>query len=145
MKKITIIVLFLILLFIAPKLFYYFGGIPLFVEQDIGPDLHVFGRPCLWDSSRIQLGNTGYFASVGPNIYQDEADEIPDFYTIDIQKRHLFSNNWGIYYERNFEIEQIPEELVWQDARKIVEYQKKERKVIFTIGKDKYEYILPLF
>jgi len=145
MKKTFIVIFLFLILFIGIKFYIYDGAIPFWVKTDIGPEIHVFGRPCLWKSSRVQIGKTNYVASVGPNIYQDESDQEPDFYTIDIEKRHLFSNNWGIYFERNFEIGQIPKDLLYEDASKIIEYHDKERLVVFTIGKNRYEYTLPIF
>ena len=61
------------------------GETPDWFKPAYGKDLHVMGRPSLWDAQHKKLGDTGFTAAIGANIYQDEDNKEPDSYRIDVE------------------------------------------------------------
>jgi hypothetical protein len=117
---------------------------------DIGPRMHEMGRPAKWKSQRMYLGNTCYVASIGPSVYQDEKDSVPDYYTIDVELRLVekradgsISESWLVIYQRDFAISDMPQGFLDKKISEVVSYQEQSNAVIFSIGTRKYEYILP--
>ena len=51
------------------------------------------GRPSLWDAQHKKLGDTGFTAAIGANIYQDEDNKEPDSYSIDVE----FEQKGGVW------------------------------------------------
>jgi hypothetical protein len=117
---------------------------------DVGPILHEFGRPAEWKSQRMYLGKTCYTASIGPSVYQDEDDEIADYYSIDVEARQLTKlengseeETWLVVYRRDFEISDLPEGLLDKNIDDVVEFDEETNSVTFLIGESSYEYSLP--
>lgn len=115
-------------------------GIPIWVKTDIGPRLHEFGRPALLKLEFISLGSTGFKASIGPGIYQDEDNNVPDYYCIDVEKQH--GNDWYVYFQRQIKIEDLPNDFINKKISEVVELNKNANHVVFKIGNNKYEYTL---
>jgi len=117
---------------------------------DLGPRLHVNGRPAVWKSQELYLGETCYIALVGPHIYQDEKDNEPDYYTIEVHMKIRTKSTEGgstvgytPLFHRSYRIEHIPEELMITRIENIVKYDNNTRTVSFMIGDKVEKYVLP--
>ena len=123
---------------------------PRHEQLDIGPTLHKFGRPASWKSQHMFLGNTCFQASIGPTIYQDETDQDPDYYSIDVEARHVrrlrseeSKESWLVYFSRDFKIQDLPESFLERKIDEVVSFDEKTNVVTFEIGKNKYTYQIP--
>jgi len=119
-------------------------------QLDVGPSLHQRGHPASWKNHNLFLGNTCFKASVGPSIYQDETDQIPDYYSINIEARHVGKlrgerpeEYWMVYFQRDFKIQELPERFLERKIEEIVSFNEKTKLVTFVVGKNKYVYQLP--
>jgi hypothetical protein len=117
---------------------------------DVGARLHEQGRSAEWKSQRTYLGDTCLVASIGPGIYQDESDETPDYYSIDVEIRQIEKNkdgvgseSWLVLYRRDFRIEDLPDEFLKKSINEVVDYDPVSSKAIFHMGNGVYEYKLP--
>jgi hypothetical protein len=108
---------------------------------DIGPSLHQMGRPALWHSQSMALGDTGFVAHVGPTVYENKDDREPDYYSIDVEKAE--GVNWQVYFERDLRIDELPEGFDSRPINEIVSYDSTTRKVTFAVGAKRFEYRLP--
>ena len=118
------------------------GGTPDWFKPDYGEDLHVMGRPSLWDAQHKKLGNTGFTAAIGANVYQDEDNKDPDSYSIDVEFEQKDSSL--VCFNRDFEISSLPKGFLDKDIDDVVSFDPARRKVTFAIGGEEYVYILPM-
>lgn len=105
-----------------------------------GIDFH--DRPIRWESSSVQLGDSGYEAAVGPMMYQDMPDQGPDYYSIEVDQPDGDVSH--VLYHEVFPISTIPIDVMSADAVDLVRYDEDTRTVIFDIGEEEYRYILPV-
>jgi hypothetical protein len=110
-------------------------------RPDIGPQLHQMGRPSVWRSQQLPLGDTGYVATVGPAFYQDDGDNNPDYYSIDVERRD--GPAWHVHFQRDFGMDEIPASLIGKNIADIVSFDERTRRVIFRIGDRQERYRLP--
>ncbi len=115
---------------------------------DNGERVHVSGRSAEWYSKSKYLGDTCYKASIGPYLYRDEGDEDPDFYAIDVQVKTesaeaLGGYVWQVLFARQFHINDISDELLYQNVHEVVSFEPSSRTVTFSLDEKSYVYELP--
>ncbi len=110
-------------------------------HTDYGEKIHEMGRSCLWESDRIELGLSRFTAAVGPNVYQDEDNEEPDFYTVDVEFGHEEGST--VLFERNLHISDLPDNFASLKATEVITFDRKTRRVDFRIGDNKFSYTIP--
>jgi hypothetical protein len=114
------------------------AGLPF----DLGPRLHEMGRPAIWNSQSMALGNTGFVAHVGPGVYEDKDNEEPDYYSMDVE----MDDGGGamlVYFQRDLRIDELPEGFLRKSIGDIVSYDPTTRSVSFSVGARRFEYHLP--
>ena len=119
-------------------------------QLDVGPALHKSGRPASWKSQQMFLGDTCFQASIGPGVYLDETNQEPDYYSIDVEGRHVgktmgekIGKYWLVYFRRDLEIQELPERFLERKIDDVVSFNKETNVVTFEIGKNKYAYPIP--
>ncbi len=112
--------------------------------RDVGDRLHEFGRPAIWDSTRIDLDETGFTAAAGPARYTDEDNEIWDYYSIDVEKPDSDGTVMSVYFSRDYKIDDIPPDLLKRDVAEIASYDKETNVVTFSIGPTNVRYKIPV-
>lgn len=115
---------------------------PKWYRPDLGPDIHVVGRAAMWQAKDIDIKGTKFKAGAGPAVYKDEENNEPDYYRIEVSYS-LHDGNTLVCFSREFHIKEIPENLLNKPIGDIISYSKKRRTVTFTIGSNKYSYVLP--
>jgi hypothetical protein len=115
-----------------------YGG----AAQDIGPTLHEFGRPAIWNATHMPLGASGFTAAAGPGRYEDENNRGWDYYTIDIEKEQ--QRRSYVVFQRDFRMDDIPADLIHKKVDDLVEYNKESGLVVFHIGTNRFTYTLPV-
>jgi hypothetical protein len=108
---------------------------------DIGPSRHQMGRPAEWRLQRMPLGDTGYVAAVGPEFYQDDGNDDPDYYRIDVEKGNASASY--VLFQRDFTIDEIPKTLTDKPISQIIAFDARSRTVTFQIGDRQERYRLP--
>jgi len=98
-----------------------------------------FGTPAEWRPTRIDLTN-GYVANVGPYFYQDETNDIPDYYSIDIEKRE--GNAWPVYFSVDMPLDWVSSNKLTASAKEIVSFNPQTGIVIFDVGTTSFTYRL---
>lgn len=123
---------------------------PKSAQLDVGPTLHKLGRPASWKSQNIFLGDTCFKASIGPSTYQDETDQEPDYYSIDVEARHVGKTMgekpeqyWLVYFRRDLEMQELPERFLERKIDDVISFNEETNVVTFEIGKNKYAYQIP--
>ena len=121
---------------------------PRHVSLDYGRKVQVIGRPAEWYSKPKFLGDTCYQASIGPNVYKDEDNDAPDFYSIDVEIKAESPGapggyTWAVVFERQFPIAELPEGFLYKSVHEVVSFDPLANTVVFAIGEEEYEYSLP--
>lgn len=109
--------------------------------QDIGPLLHQIGRRAIWRPQQMALGSTGYVASIGPVVYEDESNSEPDYYTIEVEKSDGAASH--VHFHRDFTIDAIPAGLIEKPLSEVISFDERLRTVTFRIGDQIVQYRLP--
>lgn len=92
-------------------------------------------------STQTPLGDTPYVASAGATYYKGESR--PRSYSINISKYNKADKASYSFYRKEFKMDEIPSKYINLNVTEFVEYQQKDRKVIFTIGEIEYDFVLP--
>ena len=108
---------------------------------DYGEKIHEKGRACLWESDRMELGLSRFTAAVGPNVYQDEDNREPDFYSIDVEFGH--EDGSAVLFQRDLHISDLPDNFASLKASDVVKFDPRSRRVDFSIGDNKFSYTIP--
>jgi len=123
-------------------------------DLDIGSAFNKHNRPAAWESQEMDLGNTCFKAVVGPYIYQDENNQDPDYYSIEVEAMqptrkdansdvYSLEESWLVYFKKDFKIQDLPENFAQKNIAEFVSYDKKARLVTFAIGNKQLVYRLP--
>jgi len=115
---------------------------PKWYKPNLSPAIHEMGRPALWDAREMKLGDTRFRANIGPSAYQDEDNNDPDYYTIEVEYERNDKSSL-VCYGRSFKLSDLPEGFIELGVKKVVQYDEATRKVTFKIGKKLFEYTLP--
>ena len=111
-------------------------------KSDIGPILHELGRPAVWKSQEKKIEGTHFRIKVGASVYQDENNNDPDYYKIEVGY-NLNENRVLVCYSRDFSMKDLPIGFLKRDISKIIEYENKTDTIVFKIGEKKLRYVLP--
>lgn len=114
----------------------YLGVIP-----DTGKSLHEFGRPAIWEATRVPIPSTTFTAAAGPYRYEDEENEDWDYYSISIERPH--EDGSYVFFRRDYEIDEIEKGLILENVSKLFSYNETTRTVTFVIGEIEESYTLP--
>jgi hypothetical protein len=117
-------------------------ALPKWYKPNLGPAIHEMGRPALWDAREMKLGDTRFRANIGPSAYQDEDNNDPDYYTIEVEYERNDKSSL-VCYARSFKLSDLPDGFIELGVKKVVQYDEATRKVTFKIGKKLFEYTLP--
>ena len=90
----------------------------------------------------MKLGATRFRANIGPSAYQDEDNNDPDYYTIEVEYERNDKSSL-VCYGRSFKLSDLPEGFIELGVKKVVQYDEATREVTFKIGKKLFEYTLP--
>ena len=124
------------------------------VKPDLGKRLHEFGRSATWYATHKNLENNRFEIAAGPTRYQDESNLEYDYYSIHVARKHgwiwhiinkgVLESSSYVLYQRDFEIEDIPKNIIHKRVEEIAEYNKSNKVVTFKLGNMHYKYKLPL-
>ena len=97
-------------------------------------------RSSQWQTTQVDLKETGFSASVGPVHYTDEDNEDWDYYAIEVEKR-IDARTSRTYFRRELPLAAVPTDI--SHAEQVVHYDDDTRTVTFSIGELVYTYTLP--
>ena len=79
-------------------------------QIDYGERLHEFGRSAFWRTVWTYLGDTCFVARIGPVYYEDELNNVPDYYAIEADRQH--GESAIVYFSRQLRIDTVPDEIL---------------------------------
>jgi len=113
----------------------------LISQSDQPAGIHDRGRSCRWDADRLDLEIPHFSANIGPNTYQDEDNQQPDYFTIDVEFHE--GNSSLVLFSRELPISDLPDGYVSLKAADVVTFDPKTRIVSFDMGEQKFSYQIP--
>lgn len=120
-------------------------------NYDMGAKVGDLYRPSVWNAKYTYLGNTCYKASIGAVYYEDEKNEDPDYFSIEVEIRQVRENSSGtlenVYrtlYRRQFSFGEISPVILTKNIDEVVTYDESKGIVKFDLTTKVYRYKLPM-